>query len=71
MSCCPIPRPHDPVRPPGRFLTMYLQVGVLLVGQGHLGSILHLLLVLLEDGLVDLDFRGSQSGGGDEFLRLG
>ena len=47
----------------------YLQVGVVLVGQGHLSGVLHLLLVLLEDSLVNLDLRRSQSGGGDEFLK--
>jgi hypothetical protein len=29
---------------------------------------LHLLLVLLKDGLVDLDLRGSQGRGSNEFL---
>jgi hypothetical protein len=52
-----------------RFARTYLQVCILLVGQWHLGGILHLLLVLLEHGLVDLDFWGSQGGGSDEFLQ--
>jgi hypothetical protein len=47
----------------------YLQVGVVLIGQGHLGGIVHLLRVLLENGLVDLDLWGSEGRGGDEFLR--
>jgi hypothetical protein len=48
----------------------YLQVGVVLVGQGHLGGLLHLLLVLREHGLVDLDLGRRKGGGGDEFLDL-
>jgi hypothetical protein len=48
---------------------LYLQVGIVLIGQGHLSGVLHFLLVLLEDSLVDLDLGRSQSGGGDEFLR--
>jgi hypothetical protein len=47
-----------------------LQVWVLFVRKWHIGSILHLLLVLLEHFLVDLDFRRSKSGRSDEFERL-
>jgi hypothetical protein len=46
----------------------YLQVGVVLVRQRHRGGVLHLLLVLLEHGLVDLDLGRRKGGGGDEFL---
>lgn len=46
----------------------HLQVCIFLVWQGHVSSFLHLSLVLLEDGLVNLDLWGSQSGGSDEFL---
>ena len=48
---------------------MRLKVGILLVGQGHLGGIGHLLLVLLEDGLVDLDLGRCESWGGNELLQ--
>ena len=57
-----------PIAAHGRARRSYLQIGVILIGQGHLSGILHLLLVLLENSLVDLDLRRSQSGGGDEFL---
>lgn len=50
------------------FGTSCLQVGVVLVGEGHVGGSLHLLLVGLHGGLVDLDLRGSESGGGNELL---
>jgi hypothetical protein len=33
-----------------------LQIGIILVGQRHLGSSIHLLLVLFKNSLVDLDF---------------
>lgn len=46
----------------------YLQVGIILVGQRHLGGSGHLVLVLLEHGLVDLNLGRSQGGGSDEFL---
>jgi hypothetical protein len=52
----------------GERAVRHLQVGVVLVGQGHLGGVLHLLLVLLEHGLVDLDLGGRKGGRGDEFL---
>lgn len=48
---------------------MRLEVGVLLVGERHGGGILHLLLVLLHGGLVDLDLRRGESGSSDELLR--
>lgn len=48
----------------------YLQVGIILIGQGHLGGILHLLLVLLENSLVNLDLRRSQSRGSNELQGL-
>jgi len=48
----------------------HLQVGVLLVGEWHVGSGFHLLLVLLENSLVDLDFWGSEGWCGDELKRL-
>lgn len=48
-----------------------LQVGVVLVGQGLLGSGLHLLAVLLELLVVDLHLGGSKGGGGDELLEGG
>ena len=46
----------------------YLQVWVFLVRERHVGGVLHLLLVLLEHGLIDLDFRRSKRGSSDEFL---
>ena len=49
-------------------VTSCLQVGIVLVGEGHLGGFLHLLLVVLHGGLVDLDLWGSEGGCGDEVL---
>ena len=45
-----------------------LQVGVILIGEGHLGSILHLLLILLKQGLVDGCSWGGEGGCGNEIL---
>jgi hypothetical protein len=45
-----------------------LEVGIVLVGEGHVGGGLHLLLVLLENSLVDLDLWGSKGGGSDKVL---
>lgn len=45
-----------------------LQVGVLLVRQRHLCGVLHLLLVLLHGGLVNLHLRRGESWGRDELL---
>jgi hypothetical protein len=43
-----------------------LKIWVVFVWERHLSSICHLLLVLLENRLIDLDFRGSESWGGNE-----
>jgi len=43
-----------------------LEICVILIGKRHLSSICHLLLVLLENRLINLDFRGSKSWGGNE-----
>jgi hypothetical protein len=48
----------------------HLQVGVLFIGKWHVCSSLHLLLVLLENGLVDLNFWRSKGRCGDKFERL-
>ena len=56
------------VRVQQRMVTSCLQVGIVLVGEGHLGGFLHLLLVVLHGGLVDLDLWGSEGGCGDEVL---
>jgi hypothetical protein len=48
--------------------TSCLQVGIILIGKRHLGGLLHLLLVGLHSGLVNLDLWGSESGGGNELL---
>lgn len=53
---------------PKTSLTIRLQIGVLLVGEGHLSGVRHLLLVLLEEFGVDLHLRGSKSGSCNEFL---
>ena len=45
-----------------------LEVVVILVRQRHLRSVVHLLLVLLENRKVDLDFWGSERRLGDEVL---
>jgi hypothetical protein len=47
---------------------VYLQIGVILIRQGHLGGVLHLLLVLLEHSLIDLDLGRRKGGRGNEFL---
>ena len=49
---------------------LHLQVGVILIGQGHSSRGVHLLLVLGEEGLVDLDLRGSEGEASDELERL-
>ena len=48
----------------------HLQVVIILVRKGHGRSSLHLLLVLLEQGLVDLGSGRGQSRGSDEFLNI-
>jgi hypothetical protein len=48
--------------------TSCLQVGIILIGKRHLGGLLHLLLVGLHSGLVNLDLWGSEGGGGNELL---
>jgi hypothetical protein len=48
----------------------HLQVGILFVGKRHVGGGFHLLLVLFEDSLVDLNFWWSKGGCGDKFERL-
>jgi hypothetical protein len=47
-----------------------LQVGIVFLGEWHLGSLGHLFLVLLEHGLVDLDFRWGKGRRGNEVERL-
>jgi hypothetical protein len=47
---------------------VYLQIGVILIGQGHGSGVLHLLLVLLEHSLVDLDLGRRKGRRGNEFL---
>jgi hypothetical protein len=49
---------------------MHLQVGVILIWKRHLGGIGHLLLVLLEYSLVNLDFWRCKSRRGNELERL-
>jgi len=49
-------------------VTSCLQVGIVLVGERHVGGLGHLLLVVLHGGLVDLDLWGSKGGCGDEVL---
>jgi hypothetical protein len=51
-----------------RDVTSNLQVGIVLIGKRHLGGSLHLLLVGLHGGLVNLDLWGSESRGGDKLL---
>jgi hypothetical protein len=46
-----------------------LQV-IIFIWQINLGSILHLLLVLFQDSLVNLNFRGSKGRSSDEFKSL-
>ena len=47
-----------------------LQVVIILVRKGHSSGSLHLLLVLLEQGLVDLGSGRGQSRGSDKFLNI-
>ena len=53
----------------GGLVVSRLQVGVLLVGQRHVGGGLHLLLVGGHGLLVNLNLRGSKGGSGDELLQ--
>lgn len=53
-----------------RAVCCYLQVTIVLIGQGHLSGILHLLRVLGEHGLIDLDLGRRKGGGSDEFLMV-
>lgn len=48
----------------------YLQVIVVLLRQGLVLGIIHLLLVLGEERLVDLGSGGSKGRGGDEILAV-
>lgn len=48
-----------------------LQIGIILIWKRHLCSIVHLLLVLLEEGGIDGCGRWCESGGGNEFLEDG
>jgi hypothetical protein len=50
---------------------MSLQVSIVLIWEWHLSGILHLLLVLFEQGLVDGGGWGSEGRSGDEFLQYG
>jgi hypothetical protein len=59
-----------PVLDHERDATSNLQVGIILVGKGHVGGSLHLLLVRLHSGLVNLDLWGSESRGGNELLEF-
>ncbi len=43
------------------------QIGILLIGQGHGGRLGHLLVVLIEQLLVDINFRWRESWGSHEF----
>jgi hypothetical protein len=56
--------------PPEASSWTYLQIGIVLIGQRHLGGVLHLLLVLLKHSLVDLDLGRRKGGGGDEIKGL-
>lgn len=67
-SCTAHVSASQEVRVQQRVVTSCLQVGIVLVGEGHLGGFLHLLLVVLHGGLVDLDLWGSEGGCGDEVL---
>jgi hypothetical protein len=51
-------------------MSFYLQVGVILIRQRQLGGVLHLLSVLVEHSLVDLDLGRRKGGGGDELQSL-
>jgi hypothetical protein len=46
-----------------------LQIGVVFVWKRHLGSVLHLLVVLCEKGMVDGGGGRSKSGSSNEFLK--
>jgi len=56
---------------PGRcILDSHLQIGILFVRKRHLCRNRHLLLVLFENGLVDLDFRRRKGRSSNEFQGL-
>jgi len=67
-SSCTALLASQEVRVQQRMVTSCLQVGIVLVWEGHLGGCGHLLLVALHGGLVDLDLWGSKGGCGDEVL---
>jgi hypothetical protein len=46
----------------------HLKIGIVLVWEWHLCGVVHLLLVLLKESVVDLGLRWSQGWGGDKFL---
>lgn len=61
---------HHPTRPvDSRNKSRLKIIIVLLVGKRHGSSLVHLLLVGLEEGLIDDSGRGGESGRGDEFLK--
>jgi hypothetical protein len=45
-----------------------LQIGIVLIGEGHVGSVVHLLLVSSELLVVDGDLGRSESGSSNELL---
>jgi hypothetical protein len=49
---------------------MHLQVGIIFIWKRHLGGICHLLLVLLKDGLINLDLGWGKGWRSNEFERL-
>lgn len=53
-----------------RLAHAYLQVCVVFVGQGHVRGGVHFLLVLCENGLVDLNLRRRKGRCSDELERL-
>jgi hypothetical protein len=46
-----------------------LEIGIILIRKRHLGSIVHLLLVLLKKFRIDRCLWGSQGRSSDEFLK--
>jgi hypothetical protein len=48
----------------------HLQVRIIFIREGHLCCVLHLLLVLLKQGLIDSGSWGSKSRSSNEFLMI-
>jgi hypothetical protein len=58
------------IRKPRNDTRTHSEISIVLIRKWHLGGILHFLLVLLQQGLVDSGGGRGKSGSSDEFLSL-